>query len=102
MNEAYLRLIDWKSVSWSSRAHFFGVAAKMMRRVLVDHARNRGRLKRGSDPLLISISEAELPGEHPNLDVIALDVALEKLAAFDPRKERRPPIAPDIRSRSLK
>lgn len=86
VNEAYLRLINWKSVSWNNRAHFFGVAAKMMRRVLVNHARDRGRLKRGNDPVLVSMSEADAFGEQPSLDVIALDAALEKLASFDSRK----------------
>jgi RNA polymerase sigma-70 factor, ECF subfamily len=88
VNEAYLRLINWKSVSWSSRAHFFAVAAKMMRRVLVSHARDRNRLKRGNDPMLVSLTDADAAGEEPSLDVIALDTALDKLAAFDPRKSR--------------
>jgi RNA polymerase sigma-70 factor (ECF subfamily) len=88
VNEAYLKLINWKSVSWSNRAHFFGVAAKMMRRVLVNHARDRGRVKRGSDPMFVSLAEADAPGKPPSLDVIALDSALEKLAAFDLRKSQ--------------
>lgn len=88
VNEAYLRLVDWKSVSWSSRAHFFAVAAKMMRRVLVDHARDRNSVKNGGDPVSITLAEAAVSCEQPGLDVIALDRALEKLAAFDARKSR--------------
>src|SRR6266700_2754219 len=59
INEAYLRLIEWKAVEWRSRAHFYAVAAKMMRRVLVNHAISRGSLKRGGDAVVVSLVEAE-------------------------------------------
>jgi RNA polymerase sigma factor (TIGR02999 family) len=72
---------------WQNRAHFFGVAAQVMRRVLVDHARRRNQ-KRGGDLLRVSLAEAENVAEARTTDVIALDEALTALAAFDPRKSR--------------
>jgi RNA polymerase sigma factor (TIGR02999 family) len=88
VNEAYLRLIDWKAVNWTNRAHFFAVAGKIMRHVLVDCARQRNRLRRGGNLLSISFADMEAAGETPSLDVIALDAALNRLAAFDPRKSQ--------------
>lgn len=88
VNEAYLRLIDWKNVHWQNRAHFFGVAAQMMRRILVDHARQRQALARGGDALRVSMSEAENAAAEQSADVIALNDALDQLAAFDARKSR--------------
>lgn len=88
INEAYLRLIEWKTVEWRSRAHFYAVAAKMMRRVLVSHAISHNRLKRGGDAVLVSLVEAESVADQKNADIIALDAALDKLAQFDSRKSQ--------------
>jgi RNA polymerase sigma factor (TIGR02999 family) len=86
VNEAYLRLVDWKSVPWQNRAHFFGVAAQMMRRILVDFARDAGRSKRGGRALRVSLSDvADLPLKRA-ADVVALDDALKSLEAIDSRK----------------
>jgi RNA polymerase sigma factor (TIGR02999 family) len=86
VNEAYLRLIDWKQVEWQNRAHFFGLAAQIMRRILVDFARARHREKRGGEVLQVSLSEAaDIPPEHGR-DLVALDDALNSLAALDPRQ----------------
>jgi RNA polymerase sigma factor (TIGR02999 family) len=88
INEAYLRLVDWKGVKWADRAHFFGMAANMMRRVLVDHARTRDRLKRGGDVIRVSLVEAAtVPAPEP-ADVLALNDALDRLEQLDPRKSR--------------
>src|SRR6185369_9400581 len=88
INEAYLRLIEWQTVEWRSRAHFYAVAAKMMRRVLVTHAIRTGSLKRGGDAVLVSLVEADSVADRENADIVALDAALEKLARFDPRKSQ--------------
>jgi RNA polymerase sigma-70 factor, ECF subfamily len=88
VNEAYVRLIDWKGVTWQSRAHFFAVAAKLMRRILVDHAKKRLRKKRRGDAIRISVEGADPAAPQPGLDVIALDEALDRLARFDERKSR--------------
>lgn len=88
INEAYLRLIEWNSVDWRSRVHFYAVAAKMMRRVLVNHALHRGSLKRGRDAVLVSLVEAESVADQENADIIALDTALDRLAQFDARKSQ--------------
>ena len=88
VNEAYIRLIDWKNVRWQNRAHFFAVSAQLMRRILVDFARDRNYLKRGGGALQVSLTEAEsLPLER-NDDLVALDEALAKLSQFDDRKGR--------------
>jgi len=88
VNEAYIRLIDWKNVRWQNRAHFFAVSAQLMRRILVDFARERNYLKRGGGALQVSLAEAEsLPLER-NDDLVALDEALAKLSQFDDRKAR--------------
>jgi len=88
VNEAYLRLIDWRSVRWQNRAHFFGMAAQMMRRILVDYARRRHFQKRGGDAIQVSLAQAENIAEERSIDVIALDDALNALAQFDERKSR--------------
>jgi RNA polymerase sigma-70 factor (ECF subfamily) len=88
VNEAYLRLIDDSAVQWQNRAHFYGIAARLMRRVLVDHARRRQKLKRGSDPLRVSLAEAENAAPESSPDIIALDEALSSLAKLDPRKSQ--------------
>jgi RNA polymerase sigma factor (TIGR02999 family) len=87
VNEAYLRLVDWKDVHWQNRAHFFGVAAQMMRRILVDHARDLRRAKRGGGALRVSLSDVQVPLERA-ADLVALDDALTALETFDPRKGR--------------
>lgn len=86
VNEAYVRLIDWKNVRWQNRAHFFGVAAQLMRRILVDFARERKYLKRGGDALQVSLTEAAALTVQRGADLIALDEALNALAEIDPRK----------------
>ena len=86
VNEAYIRLIDWKNVRWQNRAHFFGVAAQMMRRILVDFARDRQYLKRGGGALQVSLSEAAGFAVHRDTDLVALDEALTTLAEIDARK----------------
>jgi RNA polymerase sigma-70 factor (ECF subfamily) len=87
VNEAYLRLLDWNTVEWQDRAHFLAVAAKMMRRILVNYAVARRSKKRGGSALLVSLTEAHsVPGRTQ--DLIALDEALVALAKFDERKSR--------------
>jgi RNA polymerase sigma-70 factor (ECF subfamily) len=88
VNEAYVRLIDWKNVRWQNRAHFFAVAAQMMRRILVDFARSRQFLKRGGEARRVSLSEAAGVIVERGEDFIALDDALKSLAVFDARKSR--------------
>jgi RNA polymerase sigma-70 factor (ECF subfamily) len=88
VNEAYLRLVGQKTPEWQNRAHFFGVAAQMMRHILVDHARKRGAAKRGAGaPRLTLDPEIALP-EDTGVDVVALDGALNKLAGLDPKASR--------------
>lgn len=88
VNEVYLRLVDEKRVNWQNRAHFFGAAAQIIRRVLVDHARARRRLKRGGSAVKVSLYDeiGVLDGER--LDIVALDKALSELAKLDPQQER--------------
>jgi len=88
INEAYLRLVDWKNIQWADRAHFFGMAANMMRRVLVDYARNRGSVKRGGEAIQVSFVEAVGLPAPQSADVLALDKVLQELEAIDPRKSQ--------------
>jgi len=88
VNEAYLRLIDWKGAQWESRAQFFSVAAGLMRRVLVDHARRRNYQKRGGAAIRVSLAEAEGASGGPDVDVIALHDALDELAKLDERRSK--------------
>jgi RNA polymerase sigma-70 factor, ECF subfamily len=88
INEAYLRLVDWKNIQWSDRAHFFAMAANMMRRVLVDCARSRDRLKRGGEAIQVSFIEAANVPVPQRADVLALDKALQELEKIDPRKSQ--------------
>jgi RNA polymerase sigma factor (TIGR02999 family) len=88
INEAYLRLVDWKHVQWADRAHFFAMAANMMRRVLVDYARSRDRAKRGAGAVQVSFAEALHKAAPENADVLALEDALQQLEKIDPRKSR--------------
>jgi RNA polymerase sigma factor (TIGR02999 family) len=89
VHEAYLRLVDQSRVEWRNRAHFFGVAAQLMRRILVDHARGRDADKRGGGvkPVTLHDFDAEAASEQ-KLDVLALHDALETLASFDPQQAR--------------
>lgn len=88
VNEAYLRLVDQKRVVWQNRAHFLGVAARMMRRVLVDHARNRNARKRGGTKPHVTLDERLVPGFAPGLELLALDDALAELSVLDPQQGR--------------
>jgi RNA polymerase sigma factor (TIGR02999 family) len=85
VNEAYLRLLGPDPLPWENRAHFFGAAARAMRRILVDHARARNRKKRAGRMDAVHLSEVELEAAEPNLDLLALDEALERLARVDRR-----------------
>ncbi|HZN07727.1 MAG TPA: sigma-70 family RNA polymerase sigma factor [Pyrinomonadaceae bacterium] len=86
VNEAYLRLVNSSRVHWQDRAHFFAIASQLMRRVLVDEARRRRNLKRGGEYTRIEIDQMELSTQPRDLDLLALDHALDKLAEFSPRK----------------
>lgn len=86
VNEAYLRLINWQTVEWQNRAHFFGVAASLMRKVLVDYARRRGQEKRAGGMLRVSLTAVSAESQPQDPDLVALDEALRKLAEFDPRQ----------------
>jgi RNA polymerase sigma factor (TIGR02999 family) len=89
VNEAYLRLVDQTGVEWRSRAHFFGVAAKAMRSILIDHARARHAGKRGAGAARVTLDTArDVADKTPVVDVLELDEALQRLAALDPDKER--------------
>jgi RNA polymerase sigma factor (TIGR02999 family) len=88
VNEAYLRLVDSNRVRWQNRAHFFAVSAQLMRRILVDFARARQKLKRGGDAVRVTFDEALTISHEPNAALIALDDALKALAAVDERKSR--------------
>ena len=88
VNEAFLRLTDARRVRWQDRAHFLGISARLMRRVLVDHARSRGYLKRGGDAERVTLDEGLITSPEPAVDVLALDRALEALATVDVRKSR--------------
>lgn len=88
IHEAYLRLVDQRNVHWQNRAHFFGIAAQMMRRILVDHARTKKRAKRGGSDIRVSFSEATLKAPDQDLDIVALDEALEHLAEIDEQQSK--------------
>src|ERR1700676_4436568 len=85
VNEAYMRLVDYKSMQWQNRAHFFAVSAQLMRRILVEHAR-RHNLKRGGGVPHVSLEETAIVGGDRAADLVALDDAIEALARLDPRK----------------
>lgn len=89
VNEAYIRLVEWHNVDWQNRAHFFGLAAKIMRRILVDFARTRRRAKRGGTDVRVSLSEAlDVPSRTPSADLVALEDALTELETLFPRHAR--------------
>ena len=85
VHEAYLRLVDQRTTTWQNRAHFFGVAAQLMRRILVDHARRHRAEKRGGEWTKVEFDEALAPSVSRSLDVIALDDALHELAQLNPQ-----------------
>ncbi len=87
VNEAFVHLID-QQIDWQNRAHFFGVAANMMRHILLNHARDHARVKRGGGAIQVSFDEAALVSVERAAELIALDDALNDLAVFDPRKSR--------------
>jgi len=86
VNEAFVKLVDQRDVQWQNRAHFFGVAAQLMRRILVDYARSRNYLKRGGGALQVSLDETLIVSEERAAEVLALDDVLKGLAEFDIRK----------------
>jgi len=88
VNEAYLRLLDWRKLSWQNRAHFMGIAANMMRRILVDHARRHQFLKRGGDVVKVSLDARQIGSSERDPDLVALDEALTRLAELDRRKSQ--------------
>ena len=86
VNEAYLRLVDQRQAHWQNRAHFFALASRMMRRILVDHARKRHYAKRGGGAGHVSLEDATIVSTAKDADLVALDDALTNLAAIDPKK----------------
>jgi RNA polymerase sigma factor (TIGR02999 family) len=88
VNEAFLKLVDQRAVKWQNRAHFFGIAAQAMRRILVDHARAHAAGKRGGGERRVSLDDAPAVTGAVDIDVLALDEALTRLAAIDPQQSR--------------
>lgn len=88
VNEAYLRLVGQRHGRWQGRKHFYGIAARLMRQVLVEHARRHGAEKRGGRRAAVTLGQAEEVVGAPEVDVIAVHEALERLAAFDPQQAR--------------
>ena len=88
VHEAFLKLIDQRAVRWQNRAHFFGIAAQAMRRILVDHARARAAGKRGDGARPVSLDQALALTDAPDTDLLALDEVLTRLAALDPQQSR--------------
>lgn len=88
VNEAFVRLVDQKNVKWNNRAHFFAIAAQMMRRILVDYARSHLYAKRGAGAIHVSLDQATLVSNEPSAEVTALDEALTRLESIDPQQAR--------------
>ena len=88
VNEAYLRLVRQRAVSWQNRAHFFAIASQAMRRILVDHAKTQRRAKRGGGAPTVSLEDVAVVSPERSAELLALDAALDKLQALDPRKAR--------------
>src|SRR5688572_10240480 len=88
VHEAYLRLVDQRRVRWQNRSHFFAVAAQLMRRILVDHARRQRRVKRGGGAKMVSLDETAVVSRQSDVDLLALDEALQRLEEIDERKAR--------------
>lgn len=88
VHEAYMKLVEQRSVNWQSRAHFFGVAAQLMRRILIDHARGHSRQKRGGEQQKVSLDEALIFSEQQAAELLAVDDSLNQLAKIDPRQAK--------------
>ncbi len=88
VNEAYIRLAEWNNARWNNRAHFFGIAAEIMRRIMIDYARKRQQLKRGGGALRVTFDEGAIGAGEPGAELIALDEALNDLTGKYPRKGR--------------
>ena len=88
IHEAYLRLINQQNIEWQNRAHFYAIAARLMRQILVDHARRRQATKRGGSDIKVPLEEAMVISPGENVDLVALDEALTRLAAIDPQQSR--------------
>ena len=88
VNEAYIRLIDYRKMQWQNRAHFFAVAAQLMRRILVDHARSRNYAKRGGEQQKLSLSKVDRFADKPDVDLVALDNALKTLEEMNEQQSR--------------
>lgn len=88
VHEAYVRLVDMPAIPWQNRAHFFAIASRLMRRILVDRARARHAGKRGGIQHQVTLDEALLPAQQKSIDILALHEALDRLTEFDPRQGR--------------
>jgi RNA polymerase sigma factor (TIGR02999 family) len=88
VHEAYLRLVDQRQVSWNDRTHFFRIAARVMRRILVDHWRSKRAKKRAAEEVRLTFAEGVSIGESPDVDMVAVDQALSQLEALDPQQAR--------------
>jgi RNA polymerase sigma-70 factor, ECF subfamily len=88
VHEAYIQLVDWENVSWENRAHFFAAAAQMMRKILVDHAREKNALKRGGGVNTIALDDAVSFPNQDKLDLMVIDEALVELGSFDPQQAK--------------
>lgn len=88
INEAYMKLIEQKDVNWQNRSHFFGIAAKLMRRILLNYARDRATQKRGGGMMTVSLNDISILSPEKSAELIALDDALERLEKFDKNKSR--------------
>lgn len=88
VHEAYLRLVRYDSIDWRDRAHFFALAAQIMRQILVDHARKQMAAKRGGNAVTLVVNEASAVAKQTSLDLLALDDALKQLASLDPRQSQ--------------
>ncbi len=88
VHEAFLRLSEQSGIDWKNRSHFYGIASRLMRQILVDHARTHGAAKRGSSPIHFSLDDVQIPVEDRAGSILALDEVLEKLAQFDERQAK--------------
>jgi RNA polymerase sigma-70 factor, ECF subfamily len=86
VNEAYMRFVDWKNAEWKNRAHFFGMCARIMRQILVDHARTNGYQKRGGELQRVNLDETALVSPEKGAQLVAVDEAMKRLAQIHPRK----------------
>lgn len=88
VHEAFLRISEQSGIDWQNRKHFYGIASRLMRQILVDHARSHGAAKRGASPIHFSIEDVQIPVEDRAGSILALDEVLEKLAEFDERQAK--------------